>query len=127
TAVDRPTPAVAAPPTTFGFQPITPFRMVDTRTEGGPLGAGAAIDVAVLGRGGIPTTGVASVAINVTATGTTAPSFLTVWPSGTPRPATSTVNFFGGQTVPNAAIVGVGANGALSVFNLAGNADVLVD
>ncbi|MCU1392573.1 MAG: hypothetical protein JWM34_1001 [Ilumatobacteraceae bacterium] len=43
---------------------------------GGPLGAGATMSLTVLGRGGVPASGVGAVAVNVTATGSTADSYL---------------------------------------------------
>ena len=53
----------------------------------------ATIDVTVTGVGGVPVAGVAAVVLNVTATDVTAPeTFLTVFPTGAPRPLASTLN-----------------------------------
>lgn len=93
----------------------------------GPLGAGAVFSLPVLGRGGAPASGVGSVALNVTVTGPSATSFVTVWPTGQPRPNASNLNFVAGQTVPNMAIVPVGAGGQISIFNESGSTDVLID
>jgi hypothetical protein len=67
------------------------------------------------------------VVLNVTVTDTTSSSVLTAYPSATPRPMASNLNWISGQTVPNRVVVPVGANGAVSLFNLLGITDVIVD
>jgi len=70
-----------------------------------------------------------AVSLNVTITGATQGSFLTLWPSGGARPLVSTINF--DQTVPalaNGAIVGLFTGTAdLSVYNDFGNVHVILD
>lgn len=44
--------------------------------------------------------------------------FLTVWPTGQPRPNASVINAFAGQTVSSAFIVPAGAGGAVDLFAL---------
>ena len=61
-----------------------------------------------------------AVALNVTVTITTGDGFVTVWPDGSPRPATSTINFSAGQTRANNAVVPVGPSGGLRVVAAAG-------
>jgi hypothetical protein len=63
----------------------------------------------------------------VTVTQPTASSYLTVWPTGTPRPGTSNINYLAGDTVPNVVIVPIGAAGSVDFFNFAGDAHVIVD
>jgi hypothetical protein len=109
------------------FNSLTPARLFDSRSGFGPIFAGGSIDLQVTGRGSVPATGVSAVVLNVTVTNPTAPSFLTVWPTGTSRPLVSNLNFTAGQTVPNRVIVKVGAGGQVSIFNLAGSTDVVVD
>jgi endonuclease YncB( thermonuclease family) len=75
----------------------------------------------------VPASGVDAVAINVTVTNPTLPSYLTVWPTGTPQPTAANLNFVPGQTVPNMIIAKVGANGRISIFNFHGSTDVIVD
>ncbi|NCY17585.1 MAG: hypothetical protein EBX39_12680 [Actinobacteria bacterium] len=55
----------------------------------GPIGAGQTLNLTVLGRGGVPATGVDAVALNVTSTGASSDSYLTVWPTGSTRPTAS--------------------------------------
>jgi hypothetical protein len=115
---------------------LTPARLADTRDfltidgqsrNTGPIGQAQSMNVQVLGRGGVPATGVSAVALNVTATKPSAPSFLTVWPAGSDRPTASNLNFVPGETVPNMVIAKVGTNGLVSIYNNTGKVDVVVD
>ena len=116
--------------TSVGLEPLVPARLLDTRLgTGGRLGSlqqGESIDLQVAGIGGVAGSPQA-VALNVTVTGPTAGSFLTVWPSGEARPFASSVNMVRGQTVPNMVLARVGANGMVSIFNNTGATDVVVD
>src|SRR4029079_7706169 len=94
---------------------------------GGPIGAQATVNLTVVGRGGVPPTGVGSVALNVTATNPTSDGFLTIWPAGGARPAASNVNFRPRQTVPNMVISAVGSGGQISIYNSGGTTNVVVD
>src|SRR5207237_22129 len=84
------------PGTGAGYTPLTPARILDTRDGTGgfssPLGPGGSLDLTVTGVGGVPASGVTAVVLNVTVTDTSAPSFLTVWPTGQPRPLASNLN-----------------------------------
>ena len=113
---------------TDGFHPISPARLADTRSGvcGIRLGAGETRLVAVAGAGGVPAGPAGAVALNVTIVNPTAPTYLTVWPSGQPQPGSSNVNAIVG-TVANMVTVGLGADGAIAVSNFAGSADVLID
>lgn len=113
------------------FVPLTPNRLLDTRTAGGfstglPIVSGGSITLPIADRGGVPPAGVQSVALNVTATRTQAAGFLTTWPANTPRPNTSSLNFTAaGRTVPNHVITQLNI-GAASFYSFGGN-DLLVD
>ena len=52
--------------------------------------------------------------------------YLTVYPGNAARPPTSNVNYVAGQTIPNAVIVGLGANGNIDIFTSA-SSHVIVD
>jgi len=93
----------------------------------GPIGQGVESTMTVLGRGAVPATGVGAVALNVTVTNPTMGSFLTVWPTGSPRPLASNLNFVPGQTVANAVLTKVGTGGKISIYNNGGAVDVIVD
>ena len=106
------------------YQALVPARILDTRLGGGPLGPGATRNVQVLGQGGVPSSGVSAVLLNVTVTDTTAPSFLIVWPAGIPQPLASNLNWTVGKTVPNLVEVAVGAGGQISFYNGFGTVDL---
>ena len=126
-------------PTGASFTGLTPARLLDTRVGDGlvtidgqqqgigPVGADRTIELPVLGRGLVPATGVGAVALNVTVTEPTGSSFLTVYPTGQLRPTASNLNTSPGQTVSNMVIVPVGLNGRISLYNLNGTAQVVVD
>jgi hypothetical protein len=56
-----------------------------------------------------------------------APSYLTVYPTGSPRPLASNLNFVPGQTVANRVVVKVGAGGSVDFYDAAGHTDVVAD
>ncbi len=104
-------------PTGGQYTGLTPARAADTRpgyptVDGlhagtGPLPSAGVLDVRVTGRGGVPASGVGAVAINVAVTNVTAPTFLTVWPSGEGRPTAANMNVSAGQTLSNMVIAKV--------------------
>lgn len=100
-----------------------PQRIYDTRdgTGGatGPIGTGTR-SAQVGGVGGVPSTALAAI-VNLTATESTMPGFVTAWPCDAPRPLASNLNYFPGQNVANFAIVRLAADGSLC---LASNAPV---
>ena len=119
-------------PTESTYVGLTPARVLDTRTgTGAPqarLGAGQTIDVPVIGVGGVPAMNVAAVVLNVTATDMVGPdTFLTVFPTGAPRPLASNLNVNQGETVPNLVVARVGAGGRVSIYNGAGSVSVVAD
>ncbi|MEZ5142560.1 MAG: hypothetical protein R2726_08610 [Acidimicrobiales bacterium] len=132
-----PAEAVGAPTATPPYTPLSPARLLDTRPDGvtvdgaaqagGAIGAGQVRNLPVLGRGGVPASGVAAVVLNVTVTGPSAPSHLTVFPAGESPPNASNLNFSAGQTVPNLVIAKVGAGGQVSLRNNSGSVQVIAD
>jgi subtilisin family serine protease len=135
-----PMPSVPAVPA--DYVPLTPARFLDTRSmatgartfDGNDLGCGAVgqglMNVRTLvvgGRAGIPSTGVDAVAVNVTVVSPTASNYVTVYPSGTPKPNASNINFVAGQTIPNMAIVKLGSDGKIAIYNEGGSTQVIVD
>jgi hypothetical protein len=115
------------------YVPLTPSRIADTRPGSGSpnagqtLGAGQSINVQVTGAGGVPTTGVTAVVVNVTVVGPTASSYVTVFPEGTTQPVVSNVNFTAGETLANLATVPLGTQGGVTVYNYVGSVNVVVD
>lgn len=126
------TPAVSAASSETGtFYPLTSGRLLDTRNGTGgpaaPLGPGGTLTLQVAGRNGVPTTGVAAVVLNVTATGGTATGYLTAYATGQTRPSVSTNNYVRHTTRANGATVGLGTGGKISIYNSAGSVNVIVD
>ncbi len=113
------------------FVPLSPGRLLDTRplsspTGGAPIGPDRTFTQPVLGRAGIPSTGVAAIALNATATETTDTGFITVWENGIARPNVSAVNWVGAQqTLANHVTTDVG-NGAIDIYVIT-PVDVVVD
>lgn len=103
------------------FTSLTPRRLLDTRTGlGAPaarVAAGATVHLQVTGRGGVPSTGVAAVVLNVTVTEPRRQGHVTVYPDGTALPTASNLNFVAGQTVPNLVVTPVGAGGKVALYN----------
>lgn len=99
---------------------VPPCRVVDTRNATGPLGgpalaAGADRTFTFTGQCGIPSSAKA-VALNVAVTQpSTGPGFLTLYPGGSSRPPTATINYSSGQTRANNAIISLGSAGDITV------------
>jgi PKD domain/Right handed beta helix region len=116
------------------FEFVAPARLMDTRSGAGgstgPLGAGKTDVLAVAGAGGLPATGVAAVALNLTVTGTTGSGYLVAYPDGSAEPGTSDEDWQGSTTRAANAIVPVGTDGEIDLHNGSadgGVANVLVD
>ncbi|MEX2290194.1 MAG: hypothetical protein WD794_07705 [Mycobacteriales bacterium] len=101
------------------FVPVAPERLLDTRSGSKP-GDAAQVQVAPLGRAGIPTSGVSSVVLNVTATLPIAGGFVQVLPTGSGTlGGSSNLNLERpGQTVANAAVATLGEGGLVTLYTL---------
>jgi hypothetical protein len=124
--------AVAGP----SYIPLSPTRVTDTRAGAqtvdgigagtGALGARATRRLPVGGRAGVAADAVA-VALNVTADGPTANTFLTVFPADTARPLASNLNVPAGATIANLVIAKVGTAGQLDFYNDVGSVHLVAD
>ncbi|WP_435178911.1 PKD domain-containing protein [Actinacidiphila sp. bgisy145] len=98
-------------------------RVLDTRTGAGTAGriaevpAKGTVRLVLAGANGLPATGVTAAALNLTVTHQTGTGHIIAYPDGTALPNSSSVNYRAGQTTANAAIVPVGANGAIDLYN----------
>ena len=125
------------------FKPIPPSRLLDTRSTPVPAGWPTGTAIGTMGQLTLPIRGangvvpdsanVTGVMVNVTAANN-APgnqaTFLSVTPSATPagaEPATSVTNVAPGQVKANMAIVPVGDDGTIRIFNRSGATHVIVD
>ncbi|MFF7550860.1 N-acetylmuramoyl-L-alanine amidase [Streptomyces canus] len=117
-------------PPTGTFKPVTPTRIMDTRSGTGvtkaKVGPAGTVRLQVAGMAGVPSSGVTGVVVNVTATGGTSSSYVTVYPDGSPRPAVSNLNFSAGETFPNLVVVPV-VDGKVDFYNNAGSVNLVAD
>ncbi|MFI7486946.1 choice-of-anchor D domain-containing protein [Micromonospora echinaurantiaca] len=113
------------------YYPLTPVRIMDTRTGNGApkakLGPNGTVNLQVTGRGGVPPAGVGAVVLNVTVAEPTASSYLTVYPAGQAKPTASSLNFGKGWIRSNSVTVAVGAGGKVAITNYAGSTHAIVD
>jgi len=103
-----------------GFVPVVPARVLDTRTgngASGPVGPNATVHVQIAGRGGVPSSGVSAVALNVTETDARRSGYVTVYPDGTGKPVSSNLNYPQGDTRANLVVVKLGSSGRLAFTN----------
>ncbi|MCU1400123.1 MAG: hypothetical protein JWN62_3232 [Acidimicrobiales bacterium] len=118
------------------FTSIGPKRLFDTRPGQSPqalltpttakIQAGSMLEVKVTDIAGIvPTAGVGSVSLNVTATDPAASGFITAYDCGT-RQLVSSVNYAAGATVANAVLAPVSATGTVCFFTST-TTDLIVD
>ncbi len=129
------TPTTAAAATVTGdpgaYVPVTPYRVLDTRIglhALGPITHGSTFTVRIPGTGTVPDTGVDAVVLTVTVTAARRNGYLTVYPAGSSRPHTSTVNFRARRTTPNPTLVKLGAGGKVAFTNgSSGSIQVVAD
>lgn len=125
--------ATASPSAGSLFTLVNPARVNDTRSSGGtPIAANSSRSVQVGNVAGIPAVvngSPTAAALNFTAVNPTANSFFTVTPEAIAPPAkTSDLNFAPGEVRANADLASLSAApGNVSVYNLAGTTDAVVD
>lgn len=116
------------------FMPIAPCRIADTRQGGGKSGAfgppslqaGTVRTIPVVQSNcGVPP-GAVAYFLNFTVVPPGRLSFLTVSPTGQPRPNVSTLNSFDGRVTASMAVVPAGTNGAIDVY-VTDRTDMVID
>jgi Repeat of unknown function (DUF5650)/Putative Ig domain len=110
------------------YEPLQPARLLETRTGSATIdnlfnGSGVrpaetVTEVIVTGRGGVAANA-ATVVLNVTATGSTADGFVSVYPCGIAPPNASNLNFAAGKDQANTVITKVGTGGKVCLYNSA--------
>src|ERR1022692_1263850 len=120
---------------TLAFYPLTPCRVADTRKSNFPQGLGPpflnagqerAFPILDAATCNIPSSGVAAYSLNFSVVPHGSLFYMTVWPTGGPRPTVSTLNDIPGQIIANAAIVTAGASGEVSVYPT-NDTDLVID
>src|SRR4030095_597197 len=104
------------------FVPVAPCRVADTRNAPGPFGgpvmeANSTRNFTISASScGMPATALAY-SLNVTVVPTTGTlGYLSIWSAGQPQPLVATLNSTDGRVKANAAMVGAGTAGAVTVY-----------
>jgi hypothetical protein len=116
----------AAPPGASAYVPVSPYRILDTRTGLGfpqRLAADQAFSLALTN---VPADA-SAVVLNLTVTAPAGPGFVTVYPTGVARPNASSINVDrAGQTIANLVTVPVGASDSVDIYSQSA-ADLIAD
>ncbi len=107
-----------APGSGGGFTPAS-GRVLDTRTTGTPVPAGGTTTVDVLGKSGIPPTGVGAVAVSLTVANPGAPGHARIYAEGGTEPQIQTITFDRADTTTGTTITSTGGinSGRLLIRN----------
>ncbi|MHB8264220.1 MAG: IPT/TIG domain-containing protein, partial [Acidimicrobiales bacterium] len=119
-----------------GYVPLSPSRIVDTRCSQSvqptycaseqlpsanasltPIPSKSSLAFSAAGISNVPLTETAAVELNVTEVAATSGGYLSVYPTGTPPPTASNVNFSSHTTVANRVVVKVSPSGQVSIYN----------
>jgi Periplasmic copper-binding protein (NosD) len=116
----------------FGYTPVTPTRILDTRHGVGvaaePVPAGATLTLPFTGIGQVPASQIGAVNLNVTVTQPARAGFLTVFSDAAgSATGTSNLNFAAGQTVANLVTVQPGSTGIEFHNGSSGTVQVIAD
>ena len=133
----------STPPPATRYQPLPPYRVLDTRSAtcvqcgGGALGQGQTRTIQVGGytppgyTGTTVPSSATAVVLNVTAVSGSAGTYLTVFPAGEAVPNASTLNTPADDNVANLVTVALGSSGGspgyVSFYNSLGSIDVVAD
>ena len=109
---------------TSTLQPLTPYRLADTRKTL-IVDDDSTLVVDVKGRGGVGEDAT-HVVVTLTAVNASMPGFLTAYACDGDRPDASNVNYFAGDTVANQAVVPLASDGTICVYSYA-STNILVD
>jgi RHS repeat-associated protein len=115
-------PAAAA--SGAAFTSVTQTRVLSTTTQ---LSNGGTLNVAVTGVGGVPSSGVSTVWLYLTAVAPTGATTLTAYPAGSTRPGTATVSTTTSTTRTNLVAAVPGAGGQITIYNSTGKTNLYVD
>lgn len=96
-----------------GLVPANPTRVFDTRDTGQPVPGGTVYPVDLTGKIAADAT---AVVMNVTATETTGPGYLTVYPCDQTPPTASNVNFLANETRPDVVTVKVPTDRRVCIY-----------
>lgn len=112
-----------APPVASTYTPLTPARVLDTRS-GAAVGPGGVVSVNLAGR--VPATATA-VVVNVTGSGPSTWTYISASAHGQERSGVSNLNLAPGETRANLATVSIGADRVVDLYNHAGSVHLVAD
>jgi Fibronectin type III domain len=125
-----PASAASLDPTAGQFVPLSPARLINTANGLGlpsALTSGTTVNFTVLGKGGVPATGVSTVMLHIY-TNATDFGYLYAWPTATARPTSSTLAMSADVESDNVAMTQVGTGGQISFQSMATNpVNLIVD
>lgn len=122
-------------PDSLSFYPLTPCRVIDTRSDSGfsagafgapSLVANVARNFTIPASNCVVPNNAQAYVMNFTVVPKGPLNYITTYPAGVARPFVSTLNSPQGRVLANAAIVPAGTNGAISIFSPDAT-DVIVD
>jgi alpha-tubulin suppressor-like RCC1 family protein len=122
--------SIASTPT--GLITLSPKRIMDTRSTGkigSRTGTAASTTFNVYNKGGLPTSGISAVVLNVTVVDPEVGNeggYLSVYPCASGQPDVSNLNFTNGMTIPNTVIAPVDPSGNICFYSY-GKTHVLAD
>jgi SpoIID/LytB domain protein len=112
------------------YTALAPSRLLDTRAPNtiarGPIGAGGVVPLPVLGRGGVPSSGVHAAVLNVTVDQPAAAGYVTAFPCGAAVPLASNLDYVAGQVAANIVTVPIGSGGRVCLYTYA-STQIVVD
>jgi hypothetical protein len=109
------------------FKPLTPTRIVDTRTGLGTTTLAAGQTRSITAPPSVAGNDTYSLVTNTTDVAPTLSGFLTLWADGEAMPGVSNLNAASGQIVANATITDVGWGNVFNVYNNRGTTNAVVD
>lgn len=123
-------PGSITPVTPGFFHTVTPERLYNSGNGAGAMSLNEVRSIKATGNAGVPN-GATAILANLTAYNTTTGGYLAAFPSGTPVPFVSSLNWFrAGQQIANFALISLNASGSFDV-TLGGppgaKADIIVD
>jgi len=117
-------------PTAGHLVPVTPTRVLDTRTGVGAaqvrVPAGGTVELPVAGAGIVPSTGASAVVLDLSAVAPGAGGWLTAYPSGSALPPTAHVGYEVAGATTGMVVSRLGTGGRVTIHSTA-ETDLLVD
>jgi hypothetical protein len=103
--------------------------VLDTRSGVGATGerGEASTTTFTVTGGAVPTTGVGSVVLRITLLNPTEATWAVAWPDGQTRPGTTMISAGAGEDISNIAVVKLGPQGKVSIYNAAGKTHMVAE